>query len=1420
MKLQFLRKKNLSKVFSFLVFVLLFQNSWGQIIVSYTGMGAVTCPAAPTATISPAVTGLTFSQLSRGIGVTCASATTGISGSVFNGTLAANISANDWYTFSVTSDATVSFTVSALSIVSQISNITGSPNVSVQYSIGAGAKTVIGSFTPTTTSTAYPFTPGTAISVGASQTINIYVIPNTLTASTTTARVNNATSITVTTTPISSNTITTSAIAGSPFCANTSVSVPFTISGTFTAGNVFTAQLSSSTGSFASPVTLGTLTQTTAGTITGTIPTGTATGTLYRIRVIGSTPSTTGTDNGADITINTDAPASISIAASPSNNICTGTSVTFTATPTNGGAGPSYQWKKNGINVGANSTTYIDAGLINTDAITCIITSNAACVTGSPATSNVITMTVSTPVTPSLTIAASANPICAGTNVTFTPTPTNGGTPSYQWKKNGGNVGTGATYSDAALVNGDLITCVMTATGCVSPATATSNTITMTVNALPATPAAGSNSAICSSATLNLTSNATGTIAWTGPNTFTSAIQNPSIVGATTAATGTYSVTSTVGGCTSIAGTTAVTVNSGAAITVQPSSTSTSAGANATFAVTATGAGLTYQWEESINGGGSFSTITNGGVYSGATTATLTLTGVTLAMDTYKYRCVVTGTCGNATSNGAATLTVTTVVYAAGDYRTNPAFSTTNPSSIIFLNSTVSVTGVAPWQQYNGSAWVDVVHATGSPNSPMNLATKPPTIYITHGDYANGVYVDGAGTGTYNNIIVLSGGYFKILASTGITIATTKTFEIQSGGYAEVAGTGASAWTMTSGSNLKVKTGGTLIFNNSAMLNTNPIWGGTEDFEDNSTVEIQNWSYASSVTTRSLLNPTFQVNVNSSGNGYRFGNVTYNCTPSQDQTVLPGLTGTALSFCNNLTFINKSTTSTYSITANQIGSPVQPVIGGNVTVSEGQVNIGTNFTNGATQLVTILGNLNIQNNNPANPGLLYLHKFGTGGTTLAQMDLYLGGDLLVASGATLSTAPDANGRTNSTLNFMFGNAQIVSGAGTISLSNITINKTANDVTLQRNLQADEKLTFTAHDFILGTNTLTLGTASAIGTQVGGSSSSYVVTDNNGVYKRMQLANSTAYPFPVGPSLTSYNPATINYTGTVDDFSARVEVGLNPTTGNDPFFVNRTWNIAETVAGGTTATLTLQWENTPTTHENVSFVRTNSDIYHYTGGAWVEQTGSTLGGADPYTSSVGGLTSFSPFSVGKKAVLPIELLSFTANYNGKTVDLKWATASELNNDYFTIERSADAVNFELINSTDGAGNSTQTLFYSTVDDAPLNGISYYRLKQTDFDGNFSYSNIVSVDIEKNNGFQILYTFNSIENGILNVTVNCGNNCLLNFELYDMTGKKVFSSNENISGSNRNVSIPSKNLSNGIYLLKVYNGEKMISKKLKL
>ncbi len=124
-----------------------------------------------------------------------------------------------------------------------------------------------------------------------------------------------------------------------------------------------------------------------------------------------------------------------------------------------------------------------------------------------------------------------------------------------------------------------------------------------------------------------------------------------------------------------------------------------------------------------------------------------------------------------------------------------------------------------------------------------------------------------------------------------------------------------------------------------------------------------------------------------------------------------------------------------------------------------------------------------------------------------------------------------------------------------------------------------------------------------------------------------------------------------------------------------------------------------------------------------------------------------LSSFGIITLGSSTSdneLPVELLFFEAKAPEDKVELKWATASETNNDFFTIERSVDGRNFEplgQVSSKSNDGHSNYRLDYSFDDNNPLRGISYYRLKQTDFDGSYEYSNIEVVNFQKNSAFVV-------------------------------------------------------------------------------
>jgi gliding motility-associated-like protein len=151
------------------------------------------------------------------------------------------------------------------------------------------------------------------------------------------------------------------------------------------------------------------------------------------------------------------------VSSDADNNICLGESVTFTATPTDGGTAPTYQWLINGGNVGIGGNTFTSTTLVDGDVVSVVMTANNVCQTAPSATSNTIATVVNAVLTPTVTVSSTEpdNAICAGTSVTYTATSTGGGTaPAYQWFINGvvvaGEINTDFTTS--TLNNSDTIT--------------------------------------------------------------------------------------------------------------------------------------------------------------------------------------------------------------------------------------------------------------------------------------------------------------------------------------------------------------------------------------------------------------------------------------------------------------------------------------------------------------------------------------------------------------------------------------------------------------------------------------------------------------------------------------------------------------------------------------------------------------------------------------------------------------------------------------------------------------------------------------------------------------------------------------------------------------------------------------------------
>lgn len=312
--------------------------------------------------------------------------------------------------------------------------------------------------------------------------------------------------------------------------------------------------------------------------------------------------------------------------------------------------------------------------------------------------------------------------------------------------------------------------------------------------------------------------------------------------------------------------------------------------------------------------------------------------------------------------------------------------------------------------------------------------------------------------------------------------------------------------------------------------------------------------------------------------------------------------------------------------------------------------------------------------------------------------------------------------------------QNLSSIPPITVSRLRVNN-GNRLVLNDNVRVSNQVDLINNGSIeLGTNNLVLTSGATI---VNFDPSHFIITNNTGVLQ--QEVGATNVVFPIGNS--TYNPTTLNNTGVVDNFSARVEdlVWDFGTTGTPETqdVVNRSWHITEATIGGSSSTLTVQWD---VPQELSGFSRAQSGIAHWNGVLWehpVTHTAATSVGAS-FSQTRTGITSFSPFAVEDvDELLPVELLFFEAHRIDKNdVQLNWATESEINNQGFEIERMLDTeTEFRKIDWVDGAGNSISVVNYSLNDLNPHQGVSYYRLKQIDFDGTYAYSPIRAVEGNK-------------------------------------------------------------------------------------
>ncbi|MEA1872963.1 MAG: T9SS type A sorting domain-containing protein, partial [Bacteroidota bacterium] len=395
-------------------------------------------------------------------------------------------------------------------------------------------------------------------------------------------------------------------------------------------------------------------------------------------------------------------------------------------------------------------------------------------------------------------------------------------------------------------------------------------------------------------------------------------------------------------------------------------------------------------------------------------------------------------------------------------------------------------------------------------------------------------------------------------------------------------------------------------------------------------------------------------------------------------------------------------------------------------------------------------------------------------------------------------------------NQVTGNA--ITTVSTNKLIGVDMSNSIYETSLTANIITSGKLILTSGVLkTTDTELLTLEDGATVHTNVAGSNGE-PGSASSWVDGPMKKVGNDAFVFPLGETIwapigiSAPSVVTDEFTGEYfhEPYSDIVNVEATMDRVSDIDY----WDITRN-NGSSLPTVTGYWKDDRYGISDIADVV----IAHYDGGTWKDMGSSSVSGTtnngEVQNSVV--FTSFSPITLGfKDALLPIELLSFDAKYESDDVLVNWATASETNNDYFTLERSKDGRLFELVTNYPGAGNSSRIIHYEIIDYTPYAGKSYYRLKQTDFDNTVSYSKIVSVSNFDNNELVQVSVWRN-ENILFVQAENLTKNNDILVQIHDMAGRLLFVKSFDSYSENIQIDLGNRIFTKGIYTVTVIADE---------
>lgn len=348
-------------------------------------------------------------------------------------------------------------------------------------------------------------------------------------------------------------------------------------------------------------------------------------------------------------------------------------------------------------------------------------------------------------------------------------------------------------------------------------------------------------------------------------------------------------------------------------------------------------------------------------------------------------------------------------------------------------------------------------------------------------------------------------------------------------------------------------------------------------------------------------------------------------------------------------------------------------------------------------------------------------------------------------------------------------------------------------------------TVTGNIFLLNDSYIELGgnSLTVAGTIAGGATNSHVITNGNGSLK-IKNVGTTQVDFPVGHSVSSYNPVSFSNPGTIIDFDVRVVSGINPVIAFPTYAVNRTWVINTSAVPSTGVITKFQYE---AAHCNVGVLPQPQpmELLKNVSMVWsVIAANLNPAGAGPFIVTANSVTSFNtPFSLGRTGgwALPVRLISFNAAKTSNTsADLFWELAICCSRDAsFEVQRSIDGSNYIPVATI---GGSETNRFYKTEDNSMPEGFIYYRLKITDENGKITYSKVVTI-LNKKGIINSARLYPSIVQTAATLDINASENKLLGYVVTDINGRVLSNKQLQVIRGNSKTELKLDHLPAGIY-----------------